>query len=248
MNNPFDLAGQAALVTGSTRGIGAAIASALSSAGASVVRHGLAHGETFAEPVIGGDLREANAPATLVDDAFAANPNLNLLVANAGSFYDKPLLEMTPELFDQTMALNVRANFLVCQAFAKKLIANNRRGAIVLTISTNGFQAEEGSVAYDTSKGALVMMTKTLALNLADHGIRVNGIAPGLILTPLSAGINADGSSKSHYLKKIPLRRLGKPDDCTGAVIFLCSSASEYITGEIITIDGGLTICQIGRQ
>jgi len=243
----FDLTGRKALVTGSTRGIGAAIADALGESGARVIRHGLPHGQNFIEPVLEGDLLRPEGWAQLIDRAFALEPNLDLLISNAGSVYDQPFLQMTPDLFDRTIALNVRAGYLLCQAFSQRLIAESRTGAIVLTVSINGFQAEMHSTAYDISKGALVMMTRTLALNLAEHGIRVNGIAPGLTNTPLTQGFHTEDSVK-FYQKKIPLRRLGEPVDCAGAVAFLCSAAASYITGELITIDGGLSICQFGRM
>ena len=126
-------------------------------------------------------------------------------------------------------------------------VARQRPGAIVTTCSTNGFQPEEDSTAYDVSKGAMVMLTRTLAQSLASHHIRVNGIAPGLIRTPLTAGLN-DAAKIRHYEKKILLGRLGEPDDCAGAAVFLLSAAARYITGQILVVDGGLTLGQIGRM
>jgi NAD(P)-dependent dehydrogenase (short-subunit alcohol dehydrogenase family) len=243
----FDLGGHTALVTGSTRGIGSAIADGLREAGARVLRHGLPHGQKFREPVLDGDLLRRESAEALIDQAFGLEPGLDLLISNAGSFYDRAFLEMTAELFDRTMALNVRAGFFLCQVFAKRLVSAERTGAIVLTVSINGFQAEMNSAAYDMSKGALVMMTRSLALSLAEHGIRVNGIAPGLINTPKTREVHTP-EAVDHYTKKIPLRRLGEPADCAGAVVFLCSSAASYITGELITVDGGLSICQFGRM
>ena len=122
-------------------------------------------------------------------------------------------------------------------------------GAIVIVSSTNGFQAEADSVAYDTSKGGLVMMIRSLAVSLAPHGIRVNGIAPGLIRTPLTQTWMEPRANDllKHYERKILLGKVGTPRDCAGAVAFLCSPAASYITGDIITIDGGLTVTQIGR-
>jgi NAD(P)-dependent dehydrogenase (short-subunit alcohol dehydrogenase family) len=173
-----------------------------------------------------------------------------MLVCNAGSFFDLPLLEMTRERWERTMALNVTASFFLAQAFAKRLVEEKRGGSIVITSSTNGFQAEEDSVAYDTSKGALVMMTRSLAVSLAPHGIRVNGIAPGLIRTPLTNTWmeRREADLLKHYEKKILLGHVGTPQDCAGAVVFLCSEAGRYITGEIIVIDGGLTVSQIGTM
>lgn len=246
----FSLAGNTALITGSSQGIGYAIAFGAHRAGARVVFHGK-EAATPAMPedslYLPGDLLDPDGPAHLVAAAFAARPELDLLVCNAGSFFDVPFLEMTPALFEQTINLNVRANYFVAQAFARELVARKRPGAIVTTTSTNGFQPEDDSTVYDTSKGAMVMMTRTLAQSLAVHGIRVNSVAPGLIKTPLTAGLlNTD--KQRHYEKKIALGRLGDPDDCAGAAVFLLSPAARYITGQVLVVDGGLTLGQIGRM
>jgi NAD(P)-dependent dehydrogenase (short-subunit alcohol dehydrogenase family) len=246
----FSLAGKTALVTGSSQGIGHAIAHAIHEAGGRVIFHGkesaapkMPNGSDY----FGIDLLQPNGASDLVRAAFTAHPELELLVCNAGSFFDVPFLEMTPELFARTLDLNVRANYFVAQAFAKELVARQRPGSIVTTSSTNGFQPEDDSSAYDISKGAIVMLTRTLAHSLASHRIRVNGIAPGLIRTPLTAGLL--GSPKQqHYEKKILLGHLGEPEDCAGAAVFLLSPAASYITGQIIVIDGGLTLGQIGRM
>jgi NAD(P)-dependent dehydrogenase (short-subunit alcohol dehydrogenase family) len=146
------------------------------------------------------------------------------------------------------MNLNVESVYFLCQAFAKRLIAEKRGGSIVVVSSTNGFSAEDDSSAYDTSKGALVMLTRSLATSLAEYGIRVNGMAPGLIKTPLTApGFEADPAKEEHYNKKILLGRIGEIDDCVGATHFLLSEASNYITGHILVVDGGLTVTQIGK-
>jgi NAD(P)-dependent dehydrogenase (short-subunit alcohol dehydrogenase family) len=246
---PFSLADQTVLVTGSSQGIGYALARAAHDAGAFVIFHG----KEAAAPVLperaiylSGDLLAADGAAQLIDRAFAARPELSLLVCNAGSFFDVGFLEMTPELFQRTMDLNVRANYFLAQSFARAMQARQRRGAIVFTSSTNGFQPEDDSTAYDTSKGAIVMLTRTLAQSLAPHGIRVNGLAPGLIKTPLTAGL-LNTAKQTHYEKKIVLGRLGEPEDCGGAVVFLLSPAAAYITGQILVVDGGLTLGQLGR-
>ena len=245
----FSLAGSTALITGSSQGIGYAIAQAIHGAGAQTILHGK---DTIAPHLppdsiyLPVDLLRPDGAAELVAAAFDARPGLDRLVCNAGSFFDVPFLEMTPVLFDQTMNLNVRANYFVAQAFAREMVARKRKGAIVTTSSTNGFQPEDDSTAYDTSKGAMVMLTRTLAQSLAVHGIRVNGIAPGLIKTPLTAGLLGTDRQR-HYEKKILLGHLGEPDDCAGAAVFLLSPAAGYITGQIIVVDGGLTLSQIGR-
>ncbi|MDB6167609.1 MAG: short-chain dehydrogenase [Verrucomicrobia bacterium] len=248
----FSLAPSAALVTGSSKGIGLAVARALHVAGAEVVFHG----NTSRPPdlpgncaYVKGDLLAAGTPATLIADALRAKPALDLLVCNAGSFFDKDFLQMGPDEWDRTMNLNVRAVYFIVQAFARELVARQRPGAVVIVSSTNGFQSEDESTAYDTSKGALVMMTRTLAQALAPHRIRVNGMAPGLIRTPLTAPwIDSQPEKRRHYEKKILQARIGEPEDCAGPTAFLLSPAAAYITGQVLVVDGGLTVGQIGRM
>ena len=243
----FSLEGHAALVSGSSQGIGSAIAQTLQDCGAAVVRHGLQDEPTWAS-YVSCDLSAPSAPADLIDSAFTIQPSLDLLICNAGSFFDTPFLEMTTTEWEKTMSLNLRATFFLAQAFAKRRLDLGGGGSIVIVSSTNGLQAEADSVAYDTSKGGLVMMIKSLAVSLAPHGIRVNGIAPGLIRTPLTQTWMEPRANDllKHYEKKILLGHVGQPSDCAGAVAFLCSPAASYIAGEIIVIDGGLTCTQIG--
>ena len=250
----FSLENSAALVTGSSQGIGFATALALLEADAKVIFHGLtARPENIPSDAsyLPHDLMQPDAPARLIAEAFAAQPNLDTLICNAGSFFDTPFLEMTRERWDRTLQLNLSATYFLAQEFAKRLVAAKREGSICITTSTNGLQAEMDSTAYDTSKGALVMLIRSLAVSLGDHGIRVNGIAPGLIRTPLTAtwmeGRPDSDKVLEHYKRKVLLRRIGTPEDCAGAVVFLSSRAASYITGEIITIDGGLTVVQIGK-
>lgn len=248
----FSLAASAALVTGSTQGIGHGIALALQDAGAGVVFHGPgdrpAHLPAPAA-YVGGDLFQPDTPAALVAGAFAAHPALDLLVCNAGGFFDLPFLEMDATRWEKTMNLNVRATYFVAQAFARELVARKRGGAMIVISSTNGLQSEPDSTAYDTSKGALVMLTRTLAHSLAPHGIRVNGIAPGLIHTPLTTGwlTGRKPEMRRLYEKKILLGRVGEPADVAGAAVFLLSPASSYITGQVLVVDGGLTVGQVGQ-
>ena len=253
MMKAFSLEGHAALVTGSSQGIGYAVAMGLREAGARVIFHGLQdRPETIPAdaPYVRADLTVEGTPEKLVSLTFDADPALDILVCSAGSFFDMPILEMTPEAWDRTMGLNVRSTFFTAQAFARRLVQAQRPGSIVLTSSTNGFQAESNSAAYDASKGALVMLTRSLAVSLAPHGIRVNGIAPGLILTPLTQSwVEPHGPNfLRHYEKSIPLGRVGMPEDCAGAAAFLCSPAANYITGEVLVVDGGLKASKIGRM
>lgn len=248
----FSLAPSAALVTGSSQGIGHAIALGLREAGAGVVFHGR-HPRPPSLPAdaayVAGDLFAEDTPGALVTAAFREKPALDLLVSNAGSFFDLPFLEMGTAQWEKTINLNVRSTYFVVQAFARELIARKRSGATVIIASTNGLQSEPDSTAYDTSKGALVMMTRSLAHSLAPHRIRVNGVAPGLIHTPLTAGW-LDGKrpeTRRLYEKKILLGRIGEPADCAGATVFLLSPAASYITGQVLVVDGGLTVGQVGQ-
>lgn len=252
MTKAFSLEGRAALVTGSSQGIGFAVAQGLQEAGARVVYHGHQSrpaGIPGESSYLTADLLQNEAAESLLAEAVKAEPGLDLLVCNAGSFFDLPVLEMTRERWDRTLALNLTSTFFLAQAFARHLVVADRPGNIVITSSTNGFQGEANSCAYDSSKGALVMLTRSLAVSLAPHGIRVNGIAPGLIRTPLTEEwmVPQARNLLTHYENKILLGHVGTPQDCAGAVVFLCSDAARYITGEIIVVDGGLTVAQIGK-
>ena len=243
----FDLNGRSALVTGSTQGIGRAIADALGHSGARVIYHG-----KEGEPEVGSlclplDLTQPAAPQLLMERALKIAPDLSILVCNAGGFFDAPFLEMTTGAFDKTFDLNVRAPFFLAQAFARHLVQRKRGGSIILVSSTNGLQSEPDSNAYDASKGALLSLARSLTVSLAPFEIRVNCLAPGLIRTPLTQRwIDSNVPLRAHYEKNIPLGRIGTPPDCGGAAVFLASDDARYITGQTLVVDGGLTASQIG--
>ena len=248
--NRFSLEGRHALVTGSSQGIGQAIAEAICEAGATVLFHGIqreSEVKAIDHPYIQKDLLQKDGPMQLLEEAFHLSPSLDILVSNAGGFFDPPFAEMTRESWETTVGLNLTAPYLLIHGFAQRLIAERRPGAVLIITSTNAFQSEKDSVAYDASKGGLVSMVRSFALDLASHGIRVNGLAPGLIKTPLTdVWMEKRTDTLDHYTRTIPLGRVGKPEDCAGAAVFLCSQAAEYITGHVLTLDGGLTAQQIG--
>ncbi len=215
----FSLKGRTALVTGSSSGIGLECGRALLQAGAQVAFHGKEHrpaeipeGATYFEI----DLANPEGAEKLAQLAFSLERPVDLLVQCAGGFFDLPFLEVTPAIWDKTFALNVRSAYFLAQSFAKHI--GSRGGAVVLVSSTNGFQAEADSTVYDISKGSLVMMTRTLALAMAPLEIRVNGLAPGVIRTPLTSHwIDQNQAMKVHYENKILLGRVGEPKDCASA-------------------------------
>lgn len=252
------LAGRRALVTGSTQGVGRAIAISLAAAGADVLIHGrcredggddvrqdcLAQG--VRANVIYGDLAgpTAAAVAQLASAADQALPDIDTLVSNAGTYADVPFLELTVDSFERTMRLNVASHFFLIQAFARKWIATGVRGRVLLIGSINGRLAEPVHAAYDTSKGAIEMMVKTLCVELAPYGIRVNGLAPGLFVTPLTQPALADPTVMSWMKLHTPNGQVPEPSVAGEAAAFLLSDAAQHIHGHMLMVDGGMSIWQ----
>ncbi len=258
-SSPFSLRGHSALVTGSTQGVGAAIAIALAQAGANVCIHGL-HYDEHAKQVeqtclaygvqvqsVVADLGQSEDTAIdgfcgAVDERM---PGIDLLVNNAGTYIDVPFLEMTRERYERTMRLNVDAGFFLTQRFARRWVADGIRGRVLFTGSINGFLAEPVHVAYDTSKGAVAAMVRSLCVSLAPRGIRVNAIAPGLVRTPLT---NAVLEHDEQVLKWMQLHTpngiVPEANVCGGAAVFLLSNAAEHVHGQTLLVDGGMSVWQ----
>ncbi|HEX7008919.1 MAG TPA: SDR family oxidoreductase [Phycisphaeraceae bacterium] len=254
----IDLKGHAALVTGSTHGVGRAIALALAQAGANVVIHGLEAGPdadavldqcrrcgvaaSFVPMDLTGPTQQV--VADLFEAALAAQEGIDILVNNAGHFLDLPFEQMTLDRFEKTLRLNVTAPYFLTQAFARHWIAHNVAGRVLLTGSINGRLAEPDSTAYDTSKGAVEMMVKTLCVALAPHNIRVNGLAPGLVRTHATAWLDQNLPVARWMEHHTPNGRVPDAQVCGPAAAFLVSDAAEHIHGHMLLVDGGMSAWQ----
>lgn len=245
----FSLEGRVAIVTGGTSGIGLAIGKALAGAGASVVLAGRSE-ERGREAVLAfqgagleGAFRAFDAAdpvscAGLVTSVADDHGALDALVTCAGGLSVKPALEVTTEELDGLLAVHIRGAFTCAQSAARAMIPQNG-GKILFITSLLAERAVPNQAAYIAAKGGVVAMMRALALEWAPHGIQVNSLAPQLTRTPLTEGLYADTQKMAHVLARTPAGRAGEPEDVTGAAVFLCSSASDYLTGQHIVVDGG---------
>lgn len=254
----IDLKGHRALVTGGTQGVGSAIAIALAQAGADVVVHGLVIDEharatkTACEStgvnvsLIEGDLSgpTENAVRQVFDRAQAAQPGIDILVNNAGTYADVPFLEMTPASFERTMRLNVYSYFFLTQSYARHWVHHGTNGRVLMIGSINGRLAEPTHSGYDTSKGAVEMMVKTLCVELAPHEIRVNGLAPGLFRTPLTSEALDQPGILAWMRRHTPNGKVPGPEVAGAAAAFLVSDAAEHVHGQMLLVDGGMSVWQ----
>jgi NAD(P)-dependent dehydrogenase (short-subunit alcohol dehydrogenase family) len=231
--------GQAVLVTGGASGIGAAVAQRLAAEGARVVAADLAAPETgFALPEPGGiaPLRMDVSDEASVAEGFARLATLDGLFHAAGIAKDVPFLDTSLDLFDRTIAVNLRGTFLVGQAAAR--LMRGRGGSIVNVASVSGMRGNVGRAAYGASKGGVVLLSQVMAVDLAAENIRVNVIAPGPIETPMVTAVHAP-EMRAVWESHIPLRRYGTPEEVANAALFLLSDESGYVTGHVLAVDGG---------
>jgi glucose 1-dehydrogenase len=254
----IDLRGHAALVTGSTSGVGRAIALSLAQAGADVVIHG--HENNPAADDVVNRCQSLRVKASLVindlsmpgeaaidelyDRAIEAMPHVDILASNAGAFYDVPFEQMSLDRFERTIRLNVTAGYFLTQRFARHWIASNVRGRVLFTGSINGRLAELNATAYDTSKGAVEMMVKSLSVSLAPKGIRVNGIAPGLVRTNATKWLESRPEKAAWIAKHTPNGQIPDPSVCGPAAAFLVSDLAEHVHGQMLLVDGGMSALQ----
>jgi 2-deoxy-D-gluconate 3-dehydrogenase len=255
----FDLSGKIALVTGAGMGIGQGIALRLAQAGATVLATDIdeAAARTTAQRIAdgGGKAKPLRTDSRQVDDIRRATRTaidelggLHILVNNAGVFPFSPVLDTSPELWNQVIALNLSGAFFHAQEAARHMIEAGG-GKIVNIASIDALHPTGNLVHYDASKGGVMMMTKSLALELAPYCINVNAIAPGAIQTPgASTPMSPDTSPEQAeaivrgFMSRIPWGRQGTPQDIANAALFLASPASDYITGEMIVVDGGFLL------
>jgi 3-oxoacyl-[acyl-carrier protein] reductase len=245
-----DLKAKVAVVTGSARGIGRAIALALAARGADVVISDVdLDGAKQASReisdlgrrslAVGCDVSKKSDVENLIAQTVGELGRLDILVNNAGITRDTLLVRMTEEQWDQVLDVNLKGTFLGCRA-AAKVMMKARSGRIVNVSSVTGMTGNVGQANYASSKAGVVALTRTVARELAPRGINVNAIAPGFIETEMTGEMSP--KAREAFLQNIPLNRPGTPEDVAKLVCFLCSPESDYITGQCITIDGGLTM------
>lgn len=243
----FDLTGKRALVTGSSQGIGFALAKGLAAAGAQVVLNGRGAGK-LAQAVgaipgaqsLAFDATDHAAVRAAVDAFEAGTGAIDILVNNAGMQHRAPLEEFPAEAFERLLQTNIASVFHVGQACARHMIARGR-GKIINIASVQTALARPSIAPYTATKGAVGNLTKGMATDWARHGLNCNAIAPGYFDTPLNAALVADPAFSGWLEKRTPAGRWGKVEELVGACVFLASEASSFVNGHILYVDGGIT-------
>ena len=246
----FDLTGKVAIVTGGAMGIGQGIAFRLAEAGAAVmivdVNLEAAEDTVSQIRVQGGKAKAIKADASSVADAkrtvqatVDAYGRLDILVNNAGIYPLAPALEVTEALWDKVLDINLKGLFFYTQAAAQEMVKEDHAGKIINIASIDALHPTGNLVHYDASKGGVVMVTKALALEFGPRGISINAIAPGGIQTPGARSPSTSDEMIQAFAARIPMRRMGAPDDIAKVALFLASNASDYMTGSVVVVDGG---------
>jgi len=247
MSDTFSLTAKTALVTGVSRGLGQAIALALAKAGADIAGVGMSSPQATADKVralgrrfvaIDADLTSTAPIARVLDEAISGLGRLDILVNNAGTIRRADALEFSEQDWDEVMSLNLKSAFFLCQAAGRHFVAQGR-GKIINIASMLSFQGGIRVPSYTASKSGLAGITRLLANEWAHLGINVNAIAPGYMATDNTAQLRNDTGRNQAILQRIPAGRWGTPEDLGGAAVFLASSASDYVNGTILPVDGG---------
>lgn len=243
------LEGKSAVVTGSGRGIGKAIALKLASLGADIVINDIPQSDYAEETceeikklgvkaiVVKGDVRSTEDVKTLIDTTVKEFGKIDILVNNAGITRDGLMLRMSEEDWDLVMDINLKGAFNCIKAAARPMM-KQRNGAIINITSVVGVMGNAGQANYSASKAGLIGLTKTTAKEFASRGIRCNAVAPGFIASAMTDKLDDD--TKAKYLSAVPLGSFGKPEQIADVVAFLASDMSNYVTGQVINVDGGL--------
>ena len=252
----YDYGGETVVVTGASSGIGRAIALQFGEAGATVLNadvrpepkdvdadtstHELIRSVGGEAEFVETDVTDTGAIRDVVDRAHEYG-GVDVMVNNAGLFSRAPLAEVTREAFDRLHDVNAGGVFFGCQAAADDMIERGDGGCIVNTASISSTHAQADQIPYDSTKGAIKMITRGAALELADHDVRVNAVAPGHIATEFGSGSEKKKAAvkAGNLTKPVPLGRAGVPEDIAGAVLFLASEEASYVTGELLYVDGG---------
>jgi 2-deoxy-D-gluconate 3-dehydrogenase len=246
-SGPFSLDGKIALVTGASRGLGDAMALALADAGADLVVHASTPPAVTARRIVergrraaalGADLADRRAMDRLAQDAIGAFGRIDILVNNAGTIKRQPAAEHSDEYWDTVIEVNLSSLFRLSRAIGAHMLERGS-GKIVNVASLLAFQGGITVPGYAAAKGAVAQLTKALANEWAPRGINVNAIAPGYIATDNTAALRADPVRSRQILERIPAGRWGAPEDLAGAAVFLASSASNYVNGHVLVVDGG---------
>jgi 3-oxoacyl-[acyl-carrier protein] reductase len=252
-DTPMLLKDQVALVTGGSRGIGKAIVQALAREGAKVtfVFRGsqdaasqLAREVTAAGGVaeaVQADVSDPAAAERVVEGVLAEHGRIDILVNNAGVIRDKLFVQMELDDWNAVIGTNLTGVFAFCKAVSKQMVFKQKSGRIVNVSSIAAEHVNPGQSNYAASKGAINSFTRVLAAELGKRNVLVNAVAPGFVATDMSAAVR-NMAGEDNLKKLIPVRRLGTPEDIAGVVVFLCSPAAAYITGQVITVDGGLSL------
>jgi NAD(P)-dependent dehydrogenase (short-subunit alcohol dehydrogenase family) len=241
----FGLAGRVCVVTGAARGIGEACARRFVADGARPVivdvddERGLALADELDVTFVRCDVGDREQVEGMVGAVIAEHGRIDVLVNNAGIFRSAPLLDLTEADFDEVLRVNLKGAFLTGQAVAREMVRAGR-GAIVNMSSVNSVLTIPAIAGYNVSKGGLNQLTRVMALDLADKGVRVNAVAPGTIATEMArASVLTDPEATRRVMSRTPMGRFGEPSEVADVVAFLASDAASYLTGEIVFVDGG---------